>query len=83
MSGAFGFWLVKIWETFEVENIISFNYKFQNQQSCEAYLSRTLIQALRHSRHIAWFSSSHQIKLCSSSPQTAQISILRLCMVLR
>ena len=29
MSGAFGFWLVKTWETFEVKNIISFNYKFQ------------------------------------------------------
>ena len=29
MSGAFGFWLVKTWETFEVKNIINFNYKFQ------------------------------------------------------
>ena len=29
MTGAFGFWLVKPWETFEVKNIISFNYKFQ------------------------------------------------------
>ena len=28
MSGAFGFWLVKTWETFEVKNIISFKYKF-------------------------------------------------------
>ena len=29
MSGAFGFWLVKTGETFEVKNIISFNYKFR------------------------------------------------------
>ena len=29
MLGAFGFWLVKTWETFEVKNIIIFNYKFQ------------------------------------------------------
>ena len=29
MSGAFGFSQVKTWETFEVKNIISFNYKFQ------------------------------------------------------
>ena len=29
MSGAFGFWLVKIWETFEVKHIISLNYKVQ------------------------------------------------------
>ena len=28
MSGAFGFLLVKTWETFEVKNIISFKYKF-------------------------------------------------------
>ena len=65
------------------EKIISFNYKLQNQQSCETCLSRTLIRASRHSLQIAWFSSSNQMKLYSSSPQTAQISILRLCMVLR
>ena len=29
MSGAFGFWLVKTWESFDVKDIISFNYKFQ------------------------------------------------------
>ena len=42
---------------------------------CKTHLSRLLIQALRHSRHIACFSSSHQIRLYSSSPQTAQSSI--------
>ena len=52
------------------EKIVIFNYKFQNQQSCETCLSRTLIQASRHSLQIAWFSSSDQMKLYSSSPQT-------------
>ena len=30
--GAFGIRLVKVWETFEVKNIIGFDYKLQNQQ---------------------------------------------------
>ena len=35
MSLALGFWLVKTWETFEVKNIISFNYKFQINDDVE------------------------------------------------
>ena len=35
MSAAFGFWLVKTWETSEVKNSISFNYKFQINDDLE------------------------------------------------
>ena len=35
MSGAFGFSQVKTWETFEVKNIILFNYKFQIKDDFE------------------------------------------------
>ena len=71
-------WLVKYGKLLKWKNC-QLQLQFSKARFCETYLSRTLIQALRHSRHIAWFSSSHQIKLCSSSPQTAQSSIPILC----
>ena len=33
MTSAFGIWLVKIVESFEVKNIVSFNFKLQKQGS--------------------------------------------------
>ena len=40
MMGAFGNWLVKIWELFGVKNINSFNCKFQKQQNSVKLTSR-------------------------------------------
>ena len=43
MSGAFGFWLVKTWKTFEAKNIISSNYKFLINDDFEINMPKLLL----------------------------------------